>query len=232
MRRRISAIARRALAGTTLLTLAAGCASRDHQLAMAQANMTPCCANFSEIPYEDLVPAGTGVVSIDENSLLYAFRGGKSFFKAYRLASDVRSVTVKSFYDPDSLTARVFRPVVTVLHADYSKSRTIRLPLKRQEYGVRPMFVYGTVKLEPEERLLIVHTDDEAYGDSFHHFYPKEEIEKKAYCIDPAMSAAVSGALGFPVFVPASKDSICKNPTGKAIDYSVTGKIEVLGANQ
>lgn len=212
-----------------MLVFMTGCVSKDHNLALAQATMQPCCNSFREISYENLTEAGSGIVAIDETTPLYAFEGGKSFFKAFRLPSEVEVITVKSFYDPGSLLKNLFRPVVTLLNEDYSRSRTIRLPLQREEYGKRPMFVYGTVEIKSKERYLIVHTDDDAYGDSFHHFYPKEQIERQAHCTDPRMSVAATVAFGVPISVPASKDSICKNSTGKKVGFSVTGTIEVLG---
>lgn len=82
------------------------------------------------------------------------------------------------------------------------------------------MYVDTEVQIRSDERYMIVHTDDDSYGDAFYHFYPKERVTPKEQCPDPRVAAALGGALG------AVSASTCGD-TGKDIPYGVIGEIDV-----
>jgi maltose operon protein len=56
-----------------------------------------CCSGLDTLPYSPLEPGFSGNVVIDRNAPAFAFKSGKSFFRAFKLPSSSRSFEIRLY---------------------------------------------------------------------------------------------------------------------------------------
>ena len=203
-----------------LTSFAIGCATEEVRIAESQAMMKSCCNSFGEMKFESIGVNTESRVKINKDSAFYAFDEGKSFFMAYSLPASKKTITVKSYYSLSDLIPGMFRPVVTMLDANYNKTRFMAPFVKQGIASESESYGYYNIDVRANEKYFIVHTDDDSYEDSFYHFYNPLKITKKGSCIDPRMAAVFGGVIG------AITAANCSN-RGIDIPHTVIGEISV-----
>ena len=205
-------------AASLVLIVLAGCQTQEVRVANSQSKLPVCCSSLAELPFETLEKDTR--VNINEKTPLYSFDEGRSFFKAYSLGKNRQNIKIHSYYSVKSLTTHLFKPVVTFLDKNHVKTRTAFLTLKQSEYGIEENYISSEVVKELGEKYMIIHTDEESYGDAFYHLYKNHKEIRSKECGDPAVGIAISVTTGVPI------NTGCGH-TGKDIPFGVIGEIRI-----
>lgn len=114
------------------------------------AEVSSCCSDVSNLPFQDLHPGATKLIPIDGSSPAYSFSEGKSYFAAFRLpvnSGDLR-ITVDGLIDKT-----LFNPTVIMLDTKFNVTRKLG----------SDVFKYEPARMLQGDRIEAVFTVDRSY---------------------------------------------------------------------
>lgn len=137
---------------------------------------SPCCTSPSEFKYEPLAAEKPTSFALNDESPVYVFAQGKSYFKAFTLPQPLLStrVRVRSFVTGSAAFesqrwSQAYCPQVTFLDAHHqviaSASKVPVSSAGKLSKGFSPAFM-AEFRVPPTAQYLVLHANSELYGTS------------------------------------------------------------------
>ncbi len=159
--------------GVVAVTLFSGCASMA-DLSAKQASKESCCSSPAEFKYEPLLSGALTPMSLNEESPVYEFAIGKSYFKAHALPRPgtatklrVRSFATGSMAFETRKLSQLYCPQVSFLDSRFETvaSNDIVPSVARGALatGILPSFL-AEFDIPPSAVYVVLHTNPSGYG--------------------------------------------------------------------
>ncbi len=153
--------------------LVPGCASMTDLSAMQEAKAS-CCKSPADFKYEPLQPGAPTPISLSDESPVYVFAAGKSYFKAHVLPRQrtatklrVRSFATGSTAFETRTLSQLYCPQVTFLNSSHETLASNDIvPLVARgalAAGILPSFV-AEFEIPPSAVYVVLHTNPAGYG--------------------------------------------------------------------
>jgi hypothetical protein len=176
-----------------------------------------CCTDPAEFKYEPLPRSGSVDITIDRDSPLFEFQGGRSFFRAFALPEGGGSyrLDIQSFFaGAEPQTARVFYPIAAILAPDQLISRATTLEGLRIELPFLERSRTGAVSLSlgldappGREKYLVIFTLGELLERKRFEAHALEPAAAEAEAKEAFIGASPTGQLRITVTAIAQSEA-------------------------